>query len=64
MGRIRRGGYIFDFWVGHHSPRHVHVLKNGRIIAKVCLDDLSVMEGKINRKILKILDSLKKEGKL
>ena len=46
MGRIRRGGYIFEFWVGDHPPRHVHVLKDRRLIAKVELDaNLTVMEG-------------------
>jgi len=63
MGRKRRGGYIFDFWVGDHHPRHVHVLKDRRLIAKVELDQhLTVMEGKINRRIKKILKALIKEG--
>jgi hypothetical protein len=25
-GRVRRGGYIFIWWVGDHPPRPVHVL--------------------------------------
>ncbi|NJL24044.1 MAG: DUF4160 domain-containing protein [Calothrix sp. SM1_5_4] len=63
MGRVRRGGYIFDFWVGDHPPRHVHVLRDRRLIAKVELDrDLTVMEGKINWRIRKILAELVKEG--
>lgn len=65
MGRIRRGGYIFDFWVGDHPPRHVHVLKGGRLIAKVELDEgLTVMDGKISLRMRKIIQALKKEGKL
>jgi len=65
MGRIRRGGYIFDFWIGDHPPRHVHVLKDGRLIAKVELDEkLTLMEGKINRRIRKIIRDLKREGEL
>ena len=65
MGRIRRGGYIFDFWIGDHPPRHVHVLKDRRLIAKVELDDsLTVMEGRISRRIREILKELKKEGVL
>ena len=65
MGRIRRGGYIFDFWIGDHPPRHVHVLKNRKLIAKVELDEhLTVMEGKINRRIRQIIRTLQKEGKL
>lgn len=65
MGRIRRGGYIFEFWVGDHLPRHVHVLKNGKLLARVELDDsLTLMSGKINNRIRKIINKLKKEGEL
>ena len=63
MGRIRRGGYLFEFWIGDHSPRHVHILKDRKLIAKVELDEhLTLMEGKINRRIRKILKELMKEG--
>lgn len=65
MGRIRRGGYIFEFWVGDHPPQHVHILRNGMLIAKVELDEkLTLMEGKISRRIRKIIKILIKEGKL
>lgn len=62
MGRIRRGGYIFEFWVGDHPPRHVHVVKDRKLLGRVELDDrLTLMEGKINRRIRKILENLVKE---
>ena len=65
VGRIRRGGYIFEFWIGDHPPRHVHVLKDGRLIAKVELDEeLTVMEGKLSRRVREILKQLMKEGAL
>lgn len=65
MGRIRRGGYLFEFWVGDHPPKHVHVLKNGRLFAKVELDDaLTLMSGKMNTKIRKIISKLRREGEL
>ncbi len=65
MGRVRRGGYIFDFWVGDHPPRHVHVLKDRKLIAKVELDErLTVMEGKVSRRVRKILKTLAREGLL
>ena len=65
MGRVRRGGYIFEFWVGDHPPRHVHILKDRKLIAKVELDeDLTVMEGKLNRRIRELLKELMKEGLL
>lgn len=63
VGRVRRGGYIFEFWVGDHPPRHVHVLKDRKLIAKVELDEkLTLMEGKLSRKIRKILRILIREG--
>lgn len=65
MGRIKRGGYIFEFWVGDHLPRHVHVLKDDRLLARVELDEnLTLIEGKINSRIRKILRALMKEGVL
>jgi len=65
MGRIRRGGFIFEFWVGDHPPRHVHVLKDRKLIAKVELDaTLTVMEGRLSRRIRQVIRTLIKEGVL
>ena len=65
MGRIKRGGYVFEFWVGDHPTRHVHVLKDRKLIARVELDEkLTLMQGKINRRVREILKSLIKEGVL
>ena len=25
MGKIRRGGYILEWYIGDHVPRHIHV---------------------------------------
>lgn len=32
MPKIRRGGYIFFAWRGDHTPRHVHVYQNGKLV--------------------------------
>ncbi len=65
MGRIRRAGYIFEFWIGDHPPRHVHVLKDKRLMARVELDaHLTLMEGKINKRIRKVLVDLISKGLL
>lgn len=65
MGRIRRGGYIFEFWIGDHFPRHVHIFKDRRFIAKVELDNvLTVMKGRMNQRLRRILEKLVKEGAL
>ena len=34
MPRIKRGGYVFIVWKGDHSPRHVHVYRDGTLILK------------------------------
>jgi len=63
MGRIRRGGYIFEFWIGDHPPRHVHVLKDRKLIARVELDEkLTLMDGKVSQRVCKILRTIMKEG--
>ncbi len=65
VGRIRRGGYIFEFWVGDHPPRHVHIFKDRMFVAKVELDEaFTVMEGKVSRHLRKILKDLALKGKL
>jgi hypothetical protein len=41
MGRVRRSGYIFEWWIGDHPPRHVHISdSNGKILGRVALDTL------------------------
>jgi hypothetical protein len=38
MGRIRRGGYIFEWWIGDHPPRHIHVSDgHGKLLGRVRL---------------------------
>ena len=64
MGKHKKGGYIFITWKGNHKPNHVHIIKNKREVCKWDLDNSQVMEGKVNRKILKALQELIKEGKL
>jgi len=39
MGKVRRGGYIFEWWIGDHKPRHIHVSdSNGELLGRVVLD--------------------------
>lgn len=64
MARIRRGGYIFLTWVGDHSPRHVHVYRDGKLIVKWDLDNRMPMVGEANRRILSLIDELEAEGLL
>lgn len=64
MARIRRGGYIFLTWVGDHSPRHVHVYRDGKLIVKWDLENRNPMVGEANRRTLSLIEELESEGLL
>jgi hypothetical protein len=62
--RIRRGGYVLFTWVGDHPPRHVHVLRNGRLVVKWNLEEGRSMEGYASADIVRLLRQLEDEGLL
>lgn len=64
MGKVRRGGYIFLTWVGDHTPRHVHVYRDGILIVKWDLENWVPMVGKASRRILVLIEELQSEGLL
>ena len=64
MGKVKRGGYVFLSWIGDHSPRHVHVYKDGNLIVKWDLENDMAMQGTATRTILKYIKELIEEGKL
>jgi hypothetical protein len=64
MPRIRRGGYLFISWVGDHSPRHVHVYRDNRLVVKWDLDSRLPMQGRATARVRRLLEDLVKEGKL
>ena len=64
MGKIRRGGYVFITYKGDHYPRHVHVFRDGKEVAKWNLEAWVLMSGSMNSKLLKLLRELVREGKL
>lgn len=55
---------MFLGWKGDHSPRHVHVYRDGQLIVKWDLDNSRVMEGSISRRIKKLIEDLESEGEL
>jgi hypothetical protein len=61
VARVRRGGYIFLTWTGDHSPRHVHVYRDGQLILKWDLENRKPMKGVATRKILDLIDELESE---
>ena len=64
MGKIRRGGCVFVTWRGDHSPRHVHVYRDGRLLVKWDLDHGKAMKGRATRKIRELIEELEAEGLL
>lgn len=64
MPKLKRGGYVFLAWKGDHSPRHVHVYKDGTLVVKWDLDNSHEMVGSADRRIRNLIAELKKEGLL
>jgi hypothetical protein len=64
MTKIRRANYIFLSWKGDHSPRHVHVYRKGRLIVKWDLENAHAMQGKAEKRVLKLIDELEAQGLL
>lgn len=66
MGRVRRGGYTFFWWIGDHAPRHVHVIgKNGKLVTRVNLETMRAMDiPNVSDRVLALIQKLKDEGRL
>ncbi|MCD6397926.1 MAG: DUF4160 domain-containing protein [Spirochaetaceae bacterium] len=64
MGKVKRGGYVFLSWIGDHTPKHVHVYKNGKLIVKWDIENNMAMKGTATRSILKYIEDLLQEGKI
>ncbi|MHB1446712.1 MAG: DUF4160 domain-containing protein [Acidimicrobiales bacterium] len=64
MIKVRRGGYVFLSWVGDHSPRHVHVYRDGRLIVKLDIEKWKAMKGQSSARIERLAQQLVEEGRL
>jgi hypothetical protein len=66
MGKVRRAGYILEWFIGDHEPRHIHVYNDKRrLIGRLDLDRLVGVEGWTpDRKLVKLIQDLKDEGRL
>ena len=49
---------------GDHSPRHVHVYRDGKLVVKWDLDNQKPMKGTATRRILELIAELESEGLL
>jgi len=63
---MRRYGYRLEWYIGDHSPRHVHVYDSkDRLVGRLDIERLTGMEGWIpNRKLVKLIQELRQEGRL
>ena len=64
MGKIRRNNFVFLTWKGDHSPRHVHVYKDSKLVVKYDLENRQVMKGRISKALLTTITALEREGLL
>lgn len=64
MTRIRRGGYIFVTWIGDHSPRHVHVYRDGELILKWNLERDEPLSGDAPPHVIDLIHDLQSEGRI
>ena len=55
---------MFLAWKGDHSPRHVHVYRNGRLVLKWDLENGRAMKGEPQHRVLRLIEELRREGKL
>lgn len=55
---------MFTTWKGDHSPYHVHVYKDGKLVVKWDLENSVAMKGSASRRILRIIQKLKVEEEL
>jgi hypothetical protein len=64
MGKTRRGNYLFLTWKGDHTPRHVHVYRDNKLVVKWDLENWQPMKGKANQRLIRIIKELDGEGLL
>ena len=64
MGKVRRAGYVFITWKGDHTPRHVHVYRDGKFIVKWDLENRKPMKGEAPRRVVELIGELESEGRL
>jgi hypothetical protein len=64
VGKIRRGNYVFLFYVGDQAPRHVQVYRARTLVVKWDLENQRAMKDRSTPRILKLIAELEAEGLL
>jgi hypothetical protein len=59
-------GYLFEWWIGDHPPRHVHVSdQNGNFLGRVVIESKDPLDDwKPPKKVLEIIQELESDGRL
>ena len=55
---------MFLTWVGDHSPHHVHVYRDGKLVVKWDLDNAQPMQGAASARLQKLIAEMVEEGVL
>lgn len=55
---------MFVSWIGDHAPRHVHVYRDGELVLKWDLESGRPMKGEASRRVLKLIEELRSEGRI
>ena len=64
MGKLRRGNFVFIWWIGDHLPPHVHVFFKGKEVAVWAINEKLALEGRVSGRLRKVIDELYREGVL
>jgi hypothetical protein len=66
VGEITRRGYRIEWFIGDHGPRHVHVYDSKeRFLGRLDIERMRGIEGWMPaRKLIKVIEELKREGRL
>jgi len=65
VGRVRRCGYVVEWFLGDHVPRHVHVYdRSGHFLGRLDVDrSIGVEDWTPSRKLMKRIAELREEGR-
>ncbi len=62
MATWRAGGYVIRMYAQDHPPRHVHVFKDGREVARYDIENGRFMRGSNPRHAGRIGNALRRAG--
>jgi hypothetical protein len=55
---------VFVTWKGDHTPRHVHVYRDGKFIVKWDVENQKPMKGAAPNRVVELIEELEAEGQL